>query len=114
MVLIMGTMSFIRKKSRRTKKGEVLNYYYLVENRWVNGKVRQKIIKYLGTSPNTREIPLDPSLAGPLAQAIMSGTASVDQIKEILQQLGIPITGRVKQVSLTFNPPLQKLSLRVE
>ncbi len=39
-------MSFIRCKKRGDKK-----YYYEVENKWVNGKVRQKVIKYLGTSP---------------------------------------------------------------
>jgi hypothetical protein len=38
-------MSFIRKKK---KDGRI--YYYIVENKLVNKKVRQKVLMYLGTS----------------------------------------------------------------
>jgi site-specific DNA-methyltransferase (adenine-specific) len=37
---------FIRKKGNR---------FYLVENRRVNGKVRQKVIQYLGVNPNSKD-----------------------------------------------------------
>ena len=38
-------ISFIRKKK---KDGRI--YYYIVENKLVNKKVRQKVLMYLGTS----------------------------------------------------------------
>jgi len=40
-------MAFIRKK-----KIKGISYYYLVENRRINGKVRQKVLKYIGSSDN--------------------------------------------------------------
>ncbi len=36
---------FIRKKGNR---------FYLVKNQRINGKVRQKVIKYLGINPNSK------------------------------------------------------------
>ena len=38
-------MSFIRKK---VKDGRI--YYYIVENKLVKGKVKQKVLMYIGTS----------------------------------------------------------------
>jgi hypothetical protein len=114
MVPMMGTMGFVRNKSRRGKDGATLNYYYLVENKWEKGEVKQKVVKYLGTSPNTRELPVDPAQAGPLAQALMSGAISTEDMKKLLKELGINISGRLRQVSLVYNPPLGKLTLRVE
>jgi len=42
----MESMAFIRAKVSRGK-----TYYYLVENRREGKKVRQKVLKYLGTKP---------------------------------------------------------------
>jgi len=39
----------------RTKRQGDRIYYYLVENRREGKKVRQKVIKYLGTEPPTEE-----------------------------------------------------------
>lgn len=39
-------MAFVRAKKRGDKV-----YYYLVENKREGKKVRQKVLKYLGTSP---------------------------------------------------------------
>ena len=39
-------MAFIRAKKRGDK-----TYYYLVENKREGKKVNQKVLKYLGTSP---------------------------------------------------------------
>jgi hypothetical protein len=114
MVPIMGTMGFIRNKPRRGKDGAIRDYYYLVENRWEGGKSKQKVVKYLGNSPNTRELPIDPAQAGPLAQALMSGAISSEDTKKLLKELGISIDGRVRQISLVFNPPHKKLTLRIE
>ncbi len=38
-------MAFIRKKKIRGK-----NYYYVVESKLVKGKVKQKVICYIGTA----------------------------------------------------------------
>jgi hypothetical protein len=114
MVPIMGTMGFIRNKPRRGKDGTPQDYYYLVENRYEKGKVKQKVVKYLGTSPDTRELPIDPAQAGPLAQALMSGAISTEDMKKLLKELGININGRLRQISLVYNPPLKKLTLRIE
>jgi len=38
-------MAFIRKKKVRGR-----NYYYVVENKLVKGKTRQKVIYYIGTA----------------------------------------------------------------
>lgn len=38
-------MAFIRKKKVRDK-----NYYYIVENKLIKGKVKQKVIYYIGTA----------------------------------------------------------------
>ena len=89
-------------------------YYALVENKRVEGKVVQKVLKYLGTSPNLREIQLDPKSAGEIAQTLMSGSATTAEVKKALNDLGLRVDGRLKKVSLIYNPPLRKLTLRVE
>ena len=43
-------MAFVRTK----RKGNRI-YYYLVENKREGKKVRQKVIKYLGAEPPTKE-----------------------------------------------------------
>jgi hypothetical protein len=102
-------MAFTRKIKKPSG-----TYYALVENHREGKKVVQTVLKYLGTSPNRREIPVDPVLAGQLAQALMSGAASPEEIKKVLNQLGVPIVGRLKRISLVYTPPLRKLTLRIE
>ena len=43
-------MAFVRKKRFGNRE-----YYYLVEGRREGKKVRQKVIKYLGAEPPTKE-----------------------------------------------------------
>jgi len=102
-------MAYVRAKKRGDK-----TYYYLVEGRREGDRVRQRVLKYLGTSPYVREVPVDPSLAGPLAQALMSGDLSSPDVRKVLKKLGIQVTGRIRKVSLTYKPPLRKITLRVE
>lgn len=81
--------------------------------------MRQRHIKYLGTSPNHREIPVDPSLAGVVADTLMSRKKSSAEIKETLKKIGIELgPGKLKKVSLVYNPPkdshsLYRLNLRM-
>ena len=44
-------MAFIRKKKVNGKL-----YYYLVENNLIEGKVRQKVLMYLGNAKNILEV----------------------------------------------------------
>jgi hypothetical protein len=43
-------MAFVRLKQRGDK-----SYYYLVENRREGKKVKQRVIRYLGVNPPTKE-----------------------------------------------------------
>jgi len=49
-MVIEVSMAFVRTK----RQGNRI-YYYLVENKREGKKVRQKVIKYLGTEPPTKE-----------------------------------------------------------
>lgn len=109
MCLYRHNMAYIRSKRFGDR-----TYYYLVEGRREEGKVRQKVIKYLGTSPHGREVSVDPSLAGPIAQALMSGELSAQDARKVLKKLGMQVTGRIKEINLKYKPPLRKLTLRVD
>lgn len=45
-----GLVAFIRAKRRGDK-----TYYYLVETKREGNKVKQKVLKYLGTSPQGKD-----------------------------------------------------------
>ncbi len=107
-------MSFMRKKTYKRKDGGITTYHYLGENKWVDGQSRQKVLEYLGSSPNSQEIPLDPSTAGDVAAALFSQEPSPEELREILEMLGIQTVGEITRVSLVYNPPLGKLALRIE
>jgi hypothetical protein len=40
----------------RNKKVKGKTYYYIVEGKTINGKVKQKVIKYLGTAEKILEM----------------------------------------------------------
>ena len=44
-------MAFIRKKNIKGK-----SYYYIVENKLINGKVSQKVLMYLGNIENVLRV----------------------------------------------------------
>lgn len=50
MPILVVEMAFVRVKRRGNRE-----YYYLVEGKREGKKVRQKVIKYLGTEPPTKE-----------------------------------------------------------
>lgn len=104
-------MSYVRKK----RFGERVYYYEVEGYRNKDGKVRQRVLRYLGVSPNKIEIPVESELAGQLAQALMSGKQTPSELKETLKKLGVPVgPGKIKMVSLIYKPPLGKLTLRIE
>ncbi len=103
-------MSYIRAKKSGNR-----TYYYEVEGYRDNrGKVRQRVIRYLGKYPFIREFPVEPKLAGQLAQALMASDISEQEVRELLEKLGIPVPpGTLNEVSLVYNPPLGKLVIRI-
>jgi len=107
-------MPFIRGITRRLKDGTKRTYYYRVEGFREGGKVRQRMVEYLGTNPHRRTIPLDPALAARVALALLEGKPSPTVVWERLKDLGLDLPGRPQQVSLTYNPPLRRYSLRCE
>ena len=57
---------------------------------------------------------MDPSDAAALAAALFSQEPSPEELREILEMLGIQTVGEITRVSLVYNPPLGKLTLRIE
>jgi len=104
-------MSYIRKK----KFGDRVYYYRVEGYRDETGKVRQRVIEYLGKSPSRMELPVEPKVAGQLAQILMSGKQSQSELKGTLKKLGVQLSpGKIKEVSITYKPPLGKFVLRIE
>jgi hypothetical protein len=112
----MGTtaMSYLRSKKRRLKDGRTQHYWYRVEGTREGGKVRQKVVEYLGTNPQARTIPLDPALTARVALALIEGQPTAAVAAERLRGLGLDIPGRPRQFSLTYTPPLRRYALRIE
>ena len=64
-------MSFTRSITRKLKDGTERTYYYRVEGFREGGKVRQRMVEYLGTNPDLPTIPLDPPLTHPLPRRLL-------------------------------------------
>lgn len=111
----MGIMSFIRKKSRTLASGEIRNYFYEVESYWENGKSKQRVVKYLGTSPFPNKIEIEPEVAKQVAHALFNERLPLDELKERLKAIGVTLPeGEIKKISLDFFPPLKKYFIRFD
>lgn len=103
----MGTMSFVRKKSRKLSSGEIKDYYYEVENKWENGKVKQKVIRYLGDTPYKKRFDINDEEALLVSQILFEKDSDPGSVKERLEEIGLPVPpGELKEVHLVFKPPL--------
>lgn len=79
-------MAYVRSKKRGDK-----TYYYLVEGRRENGKVKQKVLRYLGTSPKVVKVKLDKTKTKALAERVfLADIKTSDELKTHLGQVGIP------------------------
>jgi len=107
-------MSYLRSKKRRLKNGKTQDYWYRVEGIREGGKVRQKVVEYLGTGPDTREVRLDPALAARVALALLEGQPNAVEAATRLRALGIDLPGHPKNFHLTYTPPLRRYTLRAE
>lgn len=109
LVAYIHHVTFIRKHRR----GNCV-VYAEVENRWVDGKVKQFHLRYLGTRPNAprQTYDLDPVHAGALAIGLMERTLTPDDVFQILDAQGIPYTRMsLEKVGLFFHFPTKNLSI---
>jgi hypothetical protein len=108
-------MAYLKMKPRRLADGTIRNYWYRCEAyRDDKGRPREKVLEYLGVNPNRRVIALDPALAARVAVAVLEGKPSSTETWVRLKALGIDLPSHPQQVSLTYNPPLRRYSLRCE
>lgn len=111
----MGTMSFVRKKSRKLTSGEVKDYYYEVENKWENGKVRQKVIRYLGDTPYKKQFDINNEKALLVSQILFEKNSDPESVKERLKEIGLPVPPEeLKEVHLVFKPPLRSCFIIIQ
>ena len=112
-MVIVGTMTFVREKTRKTKSGDERTYFYLCESVRGEDGPRQKVLAYLGSSPYKQNWPLDPTAAATLAQLIVTAPPMKDLMKA-LKGFGVNISGQLKSVALVYRLDKKKFSVRVE
>ncbi|MBL7118266.1 MAG: hypothetical protein ISS94_05745 [Candidatus Syntrophoarchaeum sp.] len=104
-------MAFIRAQKRKTKKG-VRTYYYLVENKRENGKVKQKVLKYLGTKPGRISVDLTVEQCRAILGNSILSTATSEELKRKLQETGICVPeGAIEKIIFSFDVPPKTCSL---
>jgi mannitol-specific phosphotransferase system IIBC component len=104
-------MAFIRAQKRKTKKG-VRTYYYLVENKRENGKVKQKVLKYLGTNPNKISVDLTVEQCTAILGSSILSTATAEELKRKLHEIGICVLdGAIEKIFFGLDVPQKTCSL---
>jgi hypothetical protein len=96
-------MAFIRAQKRKTKSG-IRTYYYLVENKREDGKVKQKVLKYLGTSPHKISVDLTMEQSKAILGSSILSAATSEELKGKLQEIGIHVPeGTIEKLTLSFD-----------
>ena len=113
-MVLTTSMSFLRAVKRKLKDGTERSYWCRVEGYREGGKVRQRMVEYVGINPLARTIPLDPVLARKVAGVMTTGDPTPTEIWHRLQALDLRLPGRPRQVSLTYTPPLRRYTLHCE
>jgi len=86
-------MTFTRKIQRKNKDGTIKTYYAEVESVREGNKVIQRHIRSLGSDPNApTNFPLEPMHFSYLALRIMQGSLTVNDVFELLEGMGNPVT----------------------
>ena len=106
-------MSYLRDKPRRLKDGTLRHYWYQCETYWEGGRSHERTLKYLGLNPNVRTFPLDAALARKVAPVVAESLPPTE-MRQKLKDLGFDLPFRPHQVNLRNNPPLRRLTLRIE
>ncbi len=99
-------MAFTRTHQRRLKDGPSRTYYERVESYREGGKVHQRRLHYLGTSP-IEPIPLPPAHLGLLATRLATGSLSAQDLFDFVQQMGVELP-RVPLEALAIRYDFQK------
>ena len=102
-------MTLVPHKVKR--KGH--EYYELVEEKWVNGKVVQKYVGYLGKSPNSKK-EIEPEEIMKYVERMLDKRITQEKISEILKKIGIeydamPITKIIIENDLNLHKIFLKL-----
>ena len=103
-------MSYIRSTSKTLKDGTERKYYYRVEGYREGGKVKQRVVDYLGIYPNRITMNVDAETAASVASVILQLPSQTEATK-MLRKAGIPVRGKPGTVSIIYNPPLRGISL---
>ncbi len=104
-------MPFIRAQKRKTKSG-IRTYYYLVENKRENGKVKQKVLKYIGTNPNKITIDLTIEQCTAILGGSILSAATAEELKRKLQEIDICVLeGLIEKLILSFDVQKKTCSL---
>ncbi|MGI0131350.1 MAG: hypothetical protein ACREEC_14570 [Thermoplasmata archaeon] len=106
-------MSYVRAFKKFLKDGSARTYYARVESYREGARVRQRVLEYLGTNPQLRKFPLDPPLARKVA-AIVAEPSPPRVMMGLLKDLGLDVPFLPRQLMLLNNPPLRRITLRVE
>ena len=94
-------MTYVRAKTRKGKTGN-LTYYYLVEGKRINGKMKQKVIKYLGKNPDAVVVELDKMQTKAVIEEVFLAELTPEELKIRLKQLRIPAPeGTIVEMNLT-------------
>ena len=106
-------MAYIRTKERQGKSG-TLAYYYLVEGKRIDGKTKQKVLKYYGTTPPPVDVEVDSDTVGKITKDLINTRPSSNKLKEQLLEYDInPPDEEIKGISIVYNPPLRKFFIRI-
>ena len=106
-------MSYIRSTSKTLKDGTERKYYYRVEGYREGGKVKQRVVDYLGIYPNRITMNVDAETAASVASVILQLPSQTEATK-MLRKAGIPVKGKPGTVSIIYNPPLKRYIIRIE
>ncbi len=99
-------MAFTRTHQRRLKDGRIRTYYERVESYREGGKVHQRRLRYLGTSP-IEPIPLPPVHLGLLATRLATGSLSAQDLFDFVQHMGVELP-RIPLEALAIRYDFQK------
>ena len=87
-IMLITIMSFIRAVKRKMKDGSERSYYYRVESYRKDGKVRQRMVEYLGINPGRVYMQIDLATAAKVA-GILSGNPPPSQVQRMFREIGI-------------------------
>ena len=87
--------------------------WYKFEGSMSGGKVKQRVVDFLGIYPNRITMNVDAETAASVASVILQLPSQTEATK-MLRKTGIPVKGKSGTVSIIYNPPLKRYIIRIE